>query len=117
MMKNYDQSVKINHNPKWPYIPDHPYRILIVWGSGWTKTNVSLNLMKYQPGIDQIYLYVKYIFESKHQLLMDWREKVGSKTLKNPNHWLFTNNGNLSLFHWSVFLSNRQSFEYAALCL
>ena len=27
-MKNYDQSVEINHNPNWPYIPDHPYRIL-----------------------------------------------------------------------------------------
>ena len=33
MMKKYDQSVKINHNPNWPYIPDHPYRILIIAGS------------------------------------------------------------------------------------
>ena len=24
MMKNYDQSVKIKHNPNWPYISDHP---------------------------------------------------------------------------------------------
>ena len=38
MMKNYDQSVKIYHNPNWPYIPDHPYRILIVGGSGSGKT-------------------------------------------------------------------------------
>ena len=22
------------HNLKWPYIPDHPYRILIIGGSG-----------------------------------------------------------------------------------
>ena len=22
------------HNEKWPYIPDHPYRILIIGGSG-----------------------------------------------------------------------------------
>ena len=29
MMENYDQSVKISHNPNWPYIPDHLYRILI----------------------------------------------------------------------------------------
>ena len=28
MMKNYDKSVEINKNPNWPYIPDHPYRIL-----------------------------------------------------------------------------------------
>ena len=34
MMKNYDQLVEINHNPNWPYIPDHPYRILIIGGSG-----------------------------------------------------------------------------------
>ena len=26
-MENYDQSVEINHNPNWHYIPDHPYRI------------------------------------------------------------------------------------------
>ena len=23
---------KRKHNPNWPYIPDHPYRILIVGG-------------------------------------------------------------------------------------
>ena len=34
MMKIYDQSVKINHNPYSPGIPDHPYKILIIGGSG-----------------------------------------------------------------------------------
>ena len=29
-MKNYHQSVKISHNRSWPYIIDHPYRILII---------------------------------------------------------------------------------------
>ena len=33
MMKIYDESVEINHNPNWPSLPDHPYRILIVGGS------------------------------------------------------------------------------------
>ena len=28
MIKNYNQSVKINPNPNWPYVPDHPCRIL-----------------------------------------------------------------------------------------
>ena len=32
-MKNDDQSVEVNYNPNWPYIPDHPYRILITGGS------------------------------------------------------------------------------------
>ena len=35
---------KTEHNLKWPYISDHPYRILIIGGSGSGKTNVSLNL-------------------------------------------------------------------------
>ena len=33
------------HNKKWPYIPDHPYRILISGGSGSGKTNALLNLI------------------------------------------------------------------------
>ena len=28
-----------NYNENWPYIPDHPYRILIIGGSGSGKTN------------------------------------------------------------------------------
>ena len=39
-MKNYDQSVEISHNANWPYIPDHPYRNLIIGGSGSGKINV-----------------------------------------------------------------------------
>ena len=27
------------HNPNWPEIPDHPYRIWIIGGSGSVKTN------------------------------------------------------------------------------
>ena len=46
MMKNYDQSVEINHNPNWPSILDHPYRILIIGGLGSGKTNVLLSLIK-----------------------------------------------------------------------
>ena len=57
MLKNYDQSVEINHNPNWPYIPGHPYRILIIGGSGLGKANVVLNLIKYEgPDIGKIYL-------------------------------------------------------------
>ena len=33
MIKNYDQSVELNYNTTWPYIPDHPYRIVISGGS------------------------------------------------------------------------------------
>ena len=66
-MKNYDQSVKINHNPNCPYISDYPYRILIIGGSGSGKTNMLLNLVNHQqPDIDNIYLYAKDPFELKY---------------------------------------------------
>ena len=42
------------HNKNWPYIPDHPYRILIIGGSGSGKTNVLLNLIENQPDIKNI---------------------------------------------------------------
>ena len=45
-MKNYDESVEINHNPNWAYIPDYPHRILIIDCSGSGKTNVLLSLIK-----------------------------------------------------------------------
>ena len=45
MIKISYQSVEINHNPNSPYIPDHPYRILIIGGSGSGKTNVLLNFV------------------------------------------------------------------------
>ena len=82
MMKNYDQSVEINHNPNWHYIPDHSYKILIVRGSGSGKTNVLLNLVKHQRSdIDKVYLYVKDPFDTKYQLFINRREKVGIKKL------------------------------------
>ena len=47
------------HNEKWPNIPDHTYRILIIGGSGSGKTNTLLNLINEQRDIDKIYLYAK----------------------------------------------------------
>ena len=53
------------HNEKWPYILDHPYRILIISGSGSGKTNALLNLINEQKYIDKIYLYAKDLSEPK----------------------------------------------------
>ena len=47
-MKNSDESVDINDNPNWRYIPHDPYGILIIHGSGSGKANVLLNLIKHQ---------------------------------------------------------------------
>ena len=55
----YTNESKRVHNPNWPYIPDHPYGILIIGGSGSVKTNALLNLINNQRDIDKIYLYAK----------------------------------------------------------
>ena len=60
---DYTNENKINHNFNWLYIPDHPYRILILGGSGSGKTNTLLNLIENQPDIDKKYLYVKDLYE------------------------------------------------------
>ena len=48
---NYVNENKTKHNKNWPYIPDHPYRILIIGGSGSEKTNLLLNLIENQTDI------------------------------------------------------------------
>ena len=35
------------HNPVWPEIPDHVYRVLTVGGSGSGKTSALLNLINH----------------------------------------------------------------------
>ena len=42
------------HNPNWLQIPDHPYRILIIGGSGSGKTNTLFNLISRQSDIEKI---------------------------------------------------------------
>ena len=37
---DYTNENKTKHNRNWPNITDHPYRILIIGGSGSGKTNV-----------------------------------------------------------------------------
>ena len=67
-MVNLDDITNENnekHNEKWPYIPDHTYRILIIGGYGSGKTNALLNLIKGQDDIDKIYLYAKDLSKAK----------------------------------------------------
>ena len=86
-MKNYDQSVKINNNPNWTYIPDHLYRILIIGVSGTGKTNGFLNLIRNQIMTKFTYM-LKDPFASKCQLFINAEEKVGIKKLKNSRAFI-----------------------------
>ena len=90
-MINFDEYTnenKIEHNSKWPHIPDHPYRILTVGGSGSGKRNALLNLINNQPDIDKIYLYAKDPFEAKYQYLMNKREKVELDHFDDPKAFM-----------------------------
>ena len=81
-MINFDDVVNENikkHNPIWPQIPDHPYRILIIGGSGSRKTNLVFNLINQQPDIDKIYLYAKDPCK---------REDVGKKHFKDSKAFI-----------------------------
>ena len=63
-----NESNNKDQNFNWPYITDHPYRTLIIGGSGSGKTNALLNLIKEQVSdslIDKIYLYAKDLNELK----------------------------------------------------
>ena len=60
---NYTNENKTEHNSKWPYIPGRPYRILIIGGSGFGKTNALLNLINNQLHIDKKHLHPKDKYE------------------------------------------------------
>ena len=90
-MINFDDYTNeniIEHNSKWPYIPDHPYRILIIGGSGSGKTTALLNLINNQSDIDKIYLYAKDPCEKKYQYLINKRENVGLNHFNYPKAFM-----------------------------
>ena len=90
-MTNVDSTVSENnknHNKKWLYIPDHPYRILMISGSGSGKTNTLLNLINEQRDIDKIYLYAKDLSGSKYEYLI----KKGIKHENDSNAFIECSN-------------------------
>ena len=76
------------HYPKWPKIPDHPYRILITEISGSGKINLLLNLINHEPDIDKIYVYAKDPYKTKYQLLINKIESMGLKYLNYPKAFI-----------------------------
>ena len=89
----YTSENKTEHYLKWPYIPDHPYRILIIRGSGSGEKNALFNLIVKQPDIEKIYLYAKDPYEEKYQYLINMRARVGLKRFNNPKAFIeYSNN-------------------------
>ena len=87
-MTNLDSITNENnkgHIEKWSFIPDHPYKILIIGGSRSRKTNALLNLIKEQDDIDKIYLYAKDLSEPKYEFLIKKHEDVEIKYCNDPN--------------------------------
>ena len=81
-MINFDDVTLENikeHNPNWPQLPDHSYRILIIGDFRLGKTNALLDFISHQPDNDKIYIYTKDPYEANHQLLINNPESVHSK--------------------------------------
>ena len=80
---------KRKHKKHWklPKIPDHPYQILIIGGSGSGKKNTLLNLICNQPDIDTIYLHSKYPYQTKYQLLINKKESTRLNYLNDSNDY------------------------------
>ena len=80
------------HNEKWPYIPDHPYRILIIGGSGLEKINALINLINEQNDFDKIYLYARDLNKPKYKILIKKCKDAGIKHLNDPNAFIECSN-------------------------
>ena len=79
-------------NEKWPFIPDHLYRILIIGGSGSGKTNALLNLITEQDVIDKMYLYAKDLSEPNYEFLIKKGKDVRTKHFGDPNTFIECSN-------------------------
>ena len=100
-MINLDSIINENnkkYNEKWPYISDHPYRIIIIGGCGSGKTNALINLINEQHDIDKIYLYARDLSEPKYEYLIKKRDDAGIKYLNNPNAFIECSN------KWMMFM-------------
>ena len=83
---------KKEHNEKRSYVLDHPYRIIIIGGSGSEKTNALINLINEQNNIENIYLHARDLSKPKYEYLIKKCEDAGIKHLNNPNAFIKCSN-------------------------
>ena len=79
-------------NKKWPHIPEHQYRIMIIGSSESGATNALLNLIKEQDDIGKIYLYAKDLSETKYAFLIKKCKDTGIKHLNDLNPFIECSN-------------------------
>ena len=68
-MINFDDVIKEEtkeHNPIWPQIPDHPFRILITGGSGSRKASSLFHLISQQPDINKKFIQMLKIYTKQN---------------------------------------------------
>ena len=95
-MINLDSITNENNkerNGKWPYIPDHPYRILIVLDQEkQTHCLIWIKEQVYRDVIDKIYLYARDLNKPKYQFLIKKCEDAGIKHYNDPNVFIECSN-------------------------
>ena len=84
--------MKTTKNRKWPHIPEHQYRIMIIGSSESGATNALLNLIKEQDDIGKIYLYAKDLSETKYAFLIKKCKDAGIKHLNDLNPFIECSN-------------------------
>ena len=76
------------HNKKWPFIPDHPYRILIICGSESGKITALLNLIKEQMILTKFICMQKDLSKPKFEFLIKKCDDAGTKHFNDPNAFI-----------------------------
>ena len=87
-MINLDSITNANnkkHSAKWPYVPHHSYRNIIIGGSASGKTNALIKLINEQNDIDKISLCARDLGEPKYEYFIKKLEDAEIKHLNDPN--------------------------------
>ena len=83
-------SITNENNKKCSYIPDHPYRTVMIGGSKSGKINELTNLINEQSDIGKIYLHAKDLIE--HEILIKQRKNAGIKYFNDPKAFIECSN-------------------------
>ena len=75
------------YNKKWPYLPHHPYRILIIGGSR-SRKQMHCLLRKEQDNIDKMYLSAKDLSKPKYEFLIKKLEDPETKQFNDSSAFI-----------------------------